>query len=101
MCSYSAHSTCSKGGLNERSCSSFCDYTFVHSFPRSVESQLISIAVFSAHGKLEVCAEVGGVRQSAAESLEGAVGSDCPPAVAAAALHSPREHGMSTEVQPN
>ncbi|XP_037611724.1 polycystin-1 [Sebastes umbrosus] len=43
-------------------------------------------------GNLEVCAEVGGVRQSAAESLEGAVGSDRPAAVAAAALHSPGKH---------
>lgn len=43
---------------------------------------------------LEVCAEVGGIRQSSAESLEGAVGSDCPTAVAAAILHSPRTHGM-------
>ncbi|XP_070847293.1 polycystin-1 [Chaetodon trifascialis] len=45
-----------------------------------------------AAGNLEVCAEVGGVRQSAAESLGGAVGSDCPTAVAAAALRSPWKH---------
>ncbi|XP_039991901.1 polycystin-1 [Xiphias gladius] len=41
---------------------------------------------------LKVCAEVGGDRQSAAESLERAVGSDRPTAAAAYALHSPRKH---------
>uniref|UniRef100_UPI003AAB6BD9 polycystin-1 n=1 Tax=Centroberyx gerrardi TaxID=166262 RepID=UPI003AAB6BD9 len=46
----------------------------------------------AAAGDLEVCAEVGGDRQSAAESLEGAVGSDSPTAATAAALHSPWKH---------
>lgn len=54
-----------------------------------------------AAGDLEVCAEVGGVRQSAAESLEGAVVSDCPTDVAAGALHSPGKHGTRGKVQLN
>ncbi|XP_026207627.1 polycystin-1-like [Anabas testudineus] len=41
---------------------------------------------------LKVCAEVGGDRQSVAESLEGAVGSVCSSAAAAATLHSPWKH---------
>lgn len=44
---------------------------------------------------------MGGVRQSATESLEGAVRSDCPTAVAAAALHSPRKHSTRRKVQLN
>ncbi|XP_029311858.1 polycystin-1 [Cottoperca gobio] len=53
---------------------------------------LMIILGVTAAGNLEVCAEVGGVGQSAAESPERAVGSDRPAAVAAAALHSPRKH---------
>lgn len=46
-----------------------------------------------AAADLTVCAEVGGDWPSAAESLEGAVGSDCPPAAAVSALRSPWKHG--------
>lgn len=54
-----------------------------------------------AAGNLAVCAEVGGVGQSAAESLEAAVGSDGPTDFAAAALHSPRKHCKERRVQLN
>nr|XP_046233896.1 polycystin-1 [Scatophagus argus] len=51
-----------------------------------------SVIGVPATGDLEVCAAMGGVRPSPTASLEGAVGSDCPTAVAAAALHSPWTH---------
>lgn len=50
---------------------------------------------------LKVCAEVGGDRQSVAESLEGAVGSVCSSAAAAATLHSPWKHGTQRNIQLN
>ncbi|XP_070708244.1 polycystin-1 [Pempheris klunzingeri] len=59
---------------------------------RVSKALVVSFLCVPATGNLEVCAEVGGVKQSAAESLEGAVGSVCPTAAAAAALHSPWEH---------
>lgn len=70
-------------------------------FPTLLTVYSFSFLCVPAAGNLEVCAEVGGVRQSAAESLEGAVGSDCPATVAAAALHSPWKHGMRRRVQLN
>ncbi|XP_038592316.1 polycystin-1 [Micropterus salmoides] len=56
------------------------------------KSILVPLLCVPAAGNLEVCAVVGGDGQSSAESLEGAVGSDCPTAAAAAALYSPRKH---------
>ncbi|XP_032358090.1 polycystin-1 [Etheostoma spectabile] len=56
---------------------------------KSIELPLLCVP---AAGNLAVCAEVGGVGQSAAESLEAAVGSDGPADFAAAALRSPRKH---------
>ncbi|XP_062299163.1 polycystin-1 [Scomber scombrus] len=52
----------------------------------------INLLCVPAAGNVKVCAEVGGDRQSAAESLEGAVGSDVPTAAAAASLHAPWKH---------
>lgn len=71
------------------------------SLPTLLNVNLFPLLCVPAAGNLEVCAEVGGVRQSAAESLEGAVGSDCPTAVAAAALRSPRKHSRRRKVQLN
>lgn len=45
-----------------------------------------------ATGNLEVCQEMGGVREGAAKSLEGALLSDRPTDVAALSMHSPRTH---------
>ncbi|XP_034563216.1 polycystin-1 [Notolabrus celidotus] len=59
------------------------------SVSRSVH--LLLLLCVPAAGDPEVCAEMGGVGQSAAESLEGAAGCVCP-VLPAAALLSPREH---------
>ncbi|XP_008289301.1 polycystin-1 [Stegastes partitus] len=69
-----------------------CFLSLASSCVSQVKSEIIPLLCVPAAGNLEVCAEVGGDRQSAAESLEGAVGSDCPSAAAAAALHSPWKH---------
>lgn len=51
------------------------------------------IACSEATGHLEVCEEMGDVRQGAAESLEGALVPDPPTDVAALSMHSPWTHG--------
>uniref|UniRef100_UPI0037E95008 polycystin-1 n=1 Tax=Semicossyphus pulcher TaxID=241346 RepID=UPI0037E95008 len=56
------------------------------------KGNLLECLLFPAAGNLEVCAAVGGVRQSAPKSLEGAVGSGCATAVADTAQHSPWKH---------
>lgn len=48
-----------------------------------------------ATGNLEVCKEMGGVREGAAKSLEGTLVSDRPTDVAALSLHSPRAHSKT------
>lgn len=99
VCGCPAHSTCSKGKWE-------LWFTIIQLYigpqhSHSIECLPNWLLCVPAAGNLEVCAEVGGVRPRAAESLEGAVGSDCPAAVAAAALHSPRTHGTRRKVQLN
>ncbi|KAF3704724.1 Polycystin-1 Autosomal dominant polycystic kidney disease 1 protein -like protein Precursor [Channa argus] len=62
----------------------------------SVLSCPANCACSKAAGNLKVRAKVGGDRPSDAESLEGAVGSDYPAVIAAAALHSPRKCAFFT-----
>lgn len=57
---------------------------------------LFSLLLTSGAGNLEVCAEVGCDRQSATESLEGAMGANSAPAATAVALLSPRKHSKTT-----
>lgn len=73
----------------------------VHSFTTVLNVSSFALLCVPAARNLKVCAEVGGDRQSAAESLERAVGSDRPTAAAAYALHSPRKHGKKKEAQLN
>lgn len=54
------------------------------------------VACPEATGNLKVREEMGGVREGAAESLEGALVSDHPPDVAALSIHSPRTHSKKT-----
>lgn len=79
--------------VNKRACS-FADRltTLVNVFSFS------SLSVPAA-GNLTVRAEVGGDRQSVAESPGGAGGSVCPSTAAAAALHSPWKHGTRKNFQ--
>ncbi|XP_071319469.1 polycystin-1 [Trachinotus anak] len=73
----------------------------LHQFPQCCPSgtEVLSVcscpahaACFKAAWNFKICAEVGGDRQSAAESLGRAVGCDCPTTAAAYALHSPWKH---------
>lgn len=73
--------------------------TSAHSFITELNFYSFPSLCVPAPGDLKVCTEVGGDRQSAAESLEGAGGSDRPTAAAAYALHSPRKHGTKRTVQ--
>lgn len=54
------------------------------------------VACPEATGNLKVREEMGGVREGAAKSLEGAFVSDRPPDVAALSIHSPRTHSKKT-----
>lgn len=57
-----------------------------------------SLWCVSAAGYLEVRAEMGGIGQGAAESLERAVVCDCLTDDHAGALHSPRKYGTEITV---
>lgn len=70
-----------------------------HIFTTLLNVDSFPLCCVPAAENLKVCAEVGGDRPSAAESLEGAVGSDCPSDPAASALHSHWKHGTQGKIQ--
>lgn len=95
MCCYSAHTAFSKG-MQEF-------WVIVRQLYLSTFFfiNLLNLWFVPAAGDPEVCAEMGGVRQSAAQGLEGALDSDSPADVAADFLHSHRNHSMRNEIRWN